>query len=296
MRNANQPLSFRPIPARAGIGLRAPHYAGVLETKPDVGWFEVHPENYMGAGGPPHRYLTAIRKDYPLSLHGVGLSLGSAGSLDQDHIRRLAELVERYQPGQVSEHVAWTTFEGAYLNDLLPLPYTEDSLAHLIEHIDEVQTALKRRILIENPSSYLTFAESTIPEHEFLVAAARRAGCGILLDVNNVFVSACNHGFDAEAYLAAIPAELVGEIHLAGHSVEELEGMTLRIDDHGSPVMEAVWALYEATIGRLGAVPTLIEWDNNIPALPTLLEEARLADAILARFGTSKDNRHAHAA
>ncbi len=295
MRNAEHAPSFRPIPARAGIGLKADHYAEILETRPDIGWFEVHPENYMGAGGPPHRYLSAIREHYPLSLHGVGLSLGSAGDLDAEHLGRLRSLTDRYQPGQVSEHVAWTTVDGAYLNDLLPLPYTEESLAHLVEHIDQVQEALARRILIENPSSYLRFAESTIPEEEFLVEAARRSGCGILLDVNNVYVSACNHGYDAAAYLAAVPADLVGEIHLAGHSVEELEGMKLHIDDHGSPVMDEVWDLYAATIDRLGPVPTLIEWDNNIPALAVLLDEAAAAEDILDRRAARKPG-HAHAA
>ena len=284
MTTIGHPFALDPIPARAGVGLKAEHYRDILEAKPDMGWFEVHPENYMGAGGPPHRYLTAIRQDYPLSMHGVGLSLGSADSPDPEHLRRLAALVDRYAPGQVSEHVAWSTVDGAFLNDLLPLPYTEEALDRLVEHIERVQDAIGRTILIENPSTYLEFAESTIPEPEFITAAARRAGCGILLDVNNVYVSACNLGFDAAAYLAAIPADLVGEIHLAGHAVEDVDGTELRIDDHSAPVIAAVWELFEATIGRLGRVPTLIEWDRHIPDWPVLAREAAAAEAILDRI------------
>ena len=283
MTTIGRPFALDPIPARAGVGLKAEHYRDILDSRPDMGWFEVHPENYMGAGGPPHRYLSAIRRDYPLSLHGVGLSLGSAEPPDPDHLRRLTALVDRYAPGQVSEHVAWSTVDGAFLNDLLPLPYTEEALDRLVEHIEQVQAAIGRTILIENPSTYLEFAESTIPEAEFIVAAARRAGCGILLDVNNVYVSACNLGFDAAAYLASIPADLVGEIHLAGHAVEDVDGTELRIDDHSAPVIEAVWDLFEATIRRLGRVPTLIEWDRHIPAWPILAREAAAAEAILDR-------------
>lgn len=269
-----------PIPARAGIGLRHPHYHALIETQPPVGWIEVHSENYFG-GGRPLACLEAARDLYPLSLHGVGLSLGTAGPLDRNHLARISALIERVQPDLVSEHVSWSITGGVYLNDLLPLPYTEEALAVIAEHVAETQDFLGRQILVENPSSYLQFSHSTISEPEFIAEIVRRTGCGLLLDVNNVHVSACNHGFDSRRYLDAVPAEAVKEIHLAGHAVRELGGATLRIDDHGSAVCPEVWDLYLHALRRLGPVPTLIEWDSNIPELPVLAAEASIADRIL---------------
>jgi len=265
------------IPARAGVGLKADHYRTILETSPDIGFFEVHAENYMGAGGPPHRYLAAIRDRYPLSLHGVGLSLGSADGIDRGHLERVARLVERIQPAVVSEHLAWSAAGGSYLNHLLPLPYTDESLARLCENVERTQDRLARRILVENPSSYLRFRESTIPEPEFLGELARRTGCGILCDVNNVYVTCRNLGQDLGAYLAALRPQVIGEIHLAGHARNDVDGQTVLIDDHGSPVAEEVWTLFTRAVARFGARPTLIEWDTDIPALDVLLEEARRA-------------------
>src|SRR5215510_12115436 len=219
------------IPAKAGIGLRFQHHQSVIDTQPDVPWMEVHTENYMG-GGTALRYLDAIRRDVPISLHGVGLSLGSAEGLDPAHLERIRRVAERIEPGLMSEHIAWSVIDGSYLADLLPLPMTEEALDVVCRHVDEVQDVLGRRILIENPSSYLQYTHSTIPEWEFLSAVVERTGCGILCDVNNIYVSACNHGWDASAYLAALPARAVGEIHLAGHAVRQLEGgKVLRIDD-----------------------------------------------------------------
>lgn len=270
-----------PVPSSAGIGLKASHYRTLLETRPPLSFLEVHPENYMGAGGPPHRYLEALAAHYPLSFHGVGLSLGSAGPLDPDHLARWRALVDRYAPAMVSEHVAWSAHAGIVHHDLLPLPYTEESLAILAGHVVEMQEALGRPVMMENPSSYLRFAASSIPEHEFMVELARRTGCLLLLDVNNVYVSACNHGFDPCAWLDAIPACLVGEIHLAGHAGIEFAGREILIDDHGSGVRDEVWTLYRQTVRRIGPRPTLIEWDTNVPDLPVLLSEAGRADAII---------------
>lgn len=281
-----------PIPVRAGIGLRHPHLREILETRPPLVWLEVHAENYMVGGAPLH-HLESLRGDYPLSLHGVGLSLGSAGPLDAAHLGRLDELVDRMEPGLVSEHLSWSVVDGTYLNDLLPLPYTEEALAIVVAHVDEAQEALGRAILIENPSTYLRFAHSTIPEWEFLAEIARRSGCGILLDVNNVYVSACNHGFDAAGYLDSIPAAAVGEIHLAGHAVRHIDGHDLRIDDHGSAVAPPVWELYTRAVNRLGPVPTLIEWDSNIPALDVLAGEARMAQRVLDACGDATEPAHA---
>lgn len=272
-----------PIPARAGIGLRFQHYQAVLEARPDVAWLEVHAENYLG-GGTPLRYLEAVRAAYPISLHGVGLSLGSAEGIDSDHLGRVGRLVERIEPALVSEHLSWSTVDGRYLADLLPLPMTEEALDVVCRHVDQVQTFLRRPMLIENPSTYLRFGHSTIPEWEFLAAVVMRCGCGILCDVNNIYVSACNHGWRASAYIAALPVTLVEEVHLAGHSVRQFDdGRTLRIDDHGSRVIPEVWALYVDALSRFGPVPTLIEWDTNVPALEVLLDEAAQADALLGR-------------
>lgn len=265
-----------PIPAHAGIGLRAPHYRDLLERAPDIGWVEVHSENYFGAGGQPLRFLDRVRREYPISLHGVGLSLGSSDALSIDHLRSLKALIERCEPGLVSEHLSWSASRGRYLNDLLPLPYTEEALAVFCEHVLQAQEFLGRRLLIENPSSYVAWCDSVIPETEFLSAVAERTGCGILLDVNNVYVSATNHGFDPLAYLAAIPAAAVGEIHLAGFD----QGEHCLIDTHAKPVAEPVWALYVDAVSRFGPVPTLVEWDTDLPPLEVLLAQARQADIL----------------
>jgi hypothetical protein len=275
------PGAGSPIPSQAGIGLRFRHHREVLERAPAMPWLEVHSENYM-SGGAALACLDAVRRDCPVSLHGVGLSLGSADGLDQVHLARVRDLVLRVEPGLVSEHVAWSIVDGTYLADLLPLPLTEEALDVVCRHVDEAQAALRRRILIENPSTYLRFSHSTIPEWEFIAAIASRTGCGILCDVNNIYVSACNHGFDAERYLAALPAAAIGEFHLAGHAVREFPGgRMLRIDDHGSRVCEAVWALYANALERFGPRPTLIEWDTNVPALDVLLNEAATAQAAI---------------
>jgi len=282
------------IPAKAGIGLRFQHHRDVLDTRPDVAWMEVHTENYMG-GGTALRYLDAIRRDMPISLHGVGLSLGSAEGIDSEHLERIRKVAERIEPGLMSEHIAWNVVAGTYLADLLPLPMTEEALDVVCRHVDHTQTYLKRRILVENPSTYIAFGNSIIPEWEFMTAVAARTGCGILCDVNNICVSSHNHGWDASAYIAALPPGTVGEIHLAGHSIKTFEdGSTLRIDDHGSRVSGEVWNLYQQALGRFGAVPTLIEWDNEVPPLEVLLHEADHAGQLLGN--SSGASCHADAA
>ncbi len=263
---------------RAGIGLRAPHYQAMLATRPALPFLEVHSENFFGDGGQPLRYLARFREDYPISTHGVGLSLGSTDPLDPEHLRRLKRLVEMLDPILVSEHLCWVGAGGRFLNDLLPIPYTDESLDHLVRRVGQVQDYLGRQILVENVSSYLQFAESSIPEWEFVAEVSRRAGCGILLDVNNIYVNACNHGFDARSFIDAIPPAAVGEIHLAGF---EDTGRML-IDTHGAAVCDEVWALYAYTLSRTGVVPTLIEWDTDIPSLDILLGEARKADTCLS--------------
>lgn len=268
-----------PAPTSVGVGLRAPHYQEVLATRPPAGWFEVHSENYFGAGGPPHHYLERVRADYPLSLHGIGLSLGSADALDERHLARLKALIERYEPALVSDHLSWSAIGGRYLNDLLPLPYTEEALAHVAARVRRAQELLGRELLIENPSTYLQYVHSTIPEWDFLAEVARRADCGILLDVNNVYVSAVNHGFEPRAYLRAVPAERVKELHLAGHTRKRYPEGEILIDTHNAPVDEPVWALYEETLALLGPRPTLIEWDTDLPPLAVLLSEAGRARA-----------------
>ena len=269
------------IPARAGIGLRFQHHRAVIEDKPPVAWLEVHTENYMG-GGAPLRDLDVIRREYPISLHGVGLSLGSAEGLDLGHLGRIRRVVERVEPALVSEHLSWSTSGGVYLADLLPLPMTEEALEAVCHHVDQTQSCLRRRILVENPSTYLRFRHSTIAEWEFLAAVAARTGCGILCDVNNIYVSAANHGWHASDYLTALPSSAVGEIHLAGHSIRELDGgRVLRIDDHGSRVIPEVWQLYSEALSLFGPVPSLIEWDTDVPPLDTLLDEAARAEALL---------------
>ncbi|NBB83118.1 MAG: DUF692 family protein [Alphaproteobacteria bacterium] len=269
-----------PIPARAGIGLRHPHVPDVLSHPPAVGWIEVHSENYLSDGGARRAALERIRRDFPLSCHGVGLSLGSAEGLDRDHLRALRGLFDRFEPGLVSEHVAWSVQGGRYLNDLLPLPYTEEALAVLARNIETAQEAFGRQILVENPSSYVAFAQSTLPEWEFMAEVVRRTGCGLLLDVNNIHVSAVNHGFDAETYLDAVPLDAVQEIHVAGHTMKRIGDATLLIDDHGSPVPEPVWQLLTGALDRLGPMPILVEWDTALPELPVLLAEAAKADRL----------------
>lgn len=269
----------KPIPAQTGIGLRAPHMREFLATLPKVGWVEVHSENYFGDGGQPVLMLERVRQHYPVSLHGVGLSLGSSDELSKEHLRSLKALVQRIEPGFVSDHISWSSVEGRYFNDLLPLPYTEESLDLICDHIDQTQEFLGRRILVENVSSYLQYDHSTMAEPEFVAQLASRTGCGILLDVNNVYVSAVNHGFDAYAYLHAIPQIAVQEFHLAGYSKTE----TLLLDTHSAPVSDPVWALYEAALARFGAVPSLIEWDADIPALAVLLNEAGKAEYLMEK-------------
>jgi len=277
----------------AGIGLKAPHYAGLLDRRPALGFLEIHAENFMGAGGPPHRWLSALTEHYPLSVHGVGLSLGSPGPLDHEHLEALARVVERTAPTLVSEHLAWCRVDGLVLNDLLPIPYSEESLEIFCDHLDETQERLGRPILIENPSAYIAWADSVLSEPEFLSELVRRTGCGLLLDVNNLYVSSRNLGLDPIAYLEALPGEVIGEIHLAGHHLRALEdGREIRIDDHGSPVCAAVWDLYRQTITRFGPRPTLIEWDTDVPALAILLEEAAQAQAVMAELW-GEEARHA---
>lgn len=275
-------MSTPSLPLRSGLGLKPEHYRRILDDRPDLGFFEVHAENYMGAGGPPHRYLAEIAAHYALSLHGVGLSIGGPEDLDRAHLARLRHLVERYRPASFSEHLAWSTHDGAYLNDLLSLPYTPATLDRVTAHVDTVQQALGRQMLLENPSTYVLFAESSIDEVDFLDAIARRTGCGLLLDVNNVMVSAVNHRLDPNRYVDRFPVEHVGEIHLAGYDeTTDAAGERLLIDAHGSRVRPDVFALYSYTIARTGPLPTLIEWDNDVPGLDVLLDEARLVDAVL---------------
>jgi uncharacterized protein len=281
------------IPRRGGVGLKAEHYRTIMERLPDVGFFEVHAENYMGAGGPPHRYLSAIRERYPLSLHGVGLSIGADRPLDKDHLRRLSELIKRYRPGLFSEHLAWSSHDTGFLNDLLPVPYTTETLVRVAEHVDQVQDALGRQMLLENPSTYVAFAESTYLETDFIAEVVRRTGCGLLLDVNNVYVASTNQQWDPVAYIHNYPLFHVQEIHLAGYTREaDDKGRPLLIDTHNRPVDEIVWDLFARAIQLTGPVPTLIEWDTNVPEWPTLMQEAQRAEAIMAA-NRQETTRHA---
>lgn len=269
------------IPARAGIGLRAEHYEDVLKSKPNVGWFEVHSENYFGIGGKPFTILEKIRQDYPISLHGVGLSLGSVDPLDGKHLTSLKRLIDCVEPGLVSEHISWSAINGKHLHDLLPLPYTEEALAHLVTRIGRVQDYLGRRILVENLSSYVQFRYSTMSEWEFINELAQRSGCGVLLDVNNVYVSANNHQFDPYFYIDSICADAVMEIHLAGHKRRQIDGSVFIIDTHDRVISAEVWSLYRHATNRLGSMPVLIEWDANMPTLETLVREANHAQQIM---------------
>jgi uncharacterized protein len=289
------PTPGQRTPLRAGVGLKAEHYRTILETKPDIGFFEVHAENYMGAGGPPHRYLSAITELYPLSLHGVGLSIGSKSPLDKKHIGRLAKLLLRYQPFLFSEHLAWSTHDAGFFHDLLPLPYTKDTLICVADHIDQVQTMLGRQMLLENPSTYLAFSESTYSETDFISEVVQRTGCGLLLDVNNVFVASTNQQSDPFDYISAYPLASVQEIHLGGYTEERGDyGEALLIDTHDAPVGEAVWNLFRHAVQCTGPIPTLIEWDSAIPEFPLLQAEAQRAEAIMSAAGP-KDVSYAYA-
>ncbi len=270
------------LPRHAGAGFKPQHFCDIIAAPQPIGFFEVHAENYMGAGGPPHAQLGALRQRYALSIHGVGLSIGSTQPLDRDHLARLKVLCDRYQPESFSEHLAWSSHDGVYFNDLLPLPYTANTLARVVEHIDEVQTALRCMMLLENPSTYVRLVESTMAEVDFLAEVSRRTGCGLLLDVNNVFVSAKNNDAEPLSYLDSFPLDRVKEIHLGGHH-EEIDntGAPLLIDAHGTPVADAVWTLYAHVITRAGPRPTLIEWDNDVPDWPTLRDQALKAETML---------------
>jgi hypothetical protein len=278
----------------AGTGLKPEHDRDIFEGARAVDFFEIHAENYMGAGGPPHHLLRRIAADYALSVHGVGLSIGGAGPLDRDHLARLKKLIGEVCPAMFSEHLAWSSHDGVYLNDLLPLPYNAGTLDCVVRHIDEVQHTLDIRMLLENPSTYVRFETSDMDEAEFLRSVAARTGCGLLLDVNNVYVSSVNHGFDAAAYIDRFPIELVGEIHLAGFAEDrDANGGRLLIDAHGAPVADAVWSLYRRTLARSGPVPTLIEWDNDVPDFASVVAEVALARAALTEQARRRDGRRA---
>lgn len=278
------------LPTSAGTSFKPQHFQAITTDRDGpcraVGFFEVHSENYFNPIGTDnktanHRQLAQLAQDYPLSFHGVGMNLGSATGLDPSHLAQLKALIDHYQPAAVSDHIAWVGTKDHYLNDLLPLPYTEEALNQLTANVIEAQDRLDRRLLIENPSTYLTFTHSHIGEADFVIEAARQSGAGLLLDINNVYVNGCNHGFDPAAWLNKIPADLVGEIHLAGHAVKDIDGVELRIDDHGSIVPMAVWSLYADLIGRIGPRPTLIEWDTDVPDWAVLQDEARKAARLM---------------
>ncbi len=278
------PVQVPGLPYRAGLGLKHEHFKEVLDTSPDIGFFEVHAENYMMAGGPFHHYLGLIRERYPLSLHGVGLSIGGEGPLNREHLGRLAALIERYQPHAFSEHLAWSSHGPVFLNDLLPLAYDAATLSRVCEHVDQVQSTLKRPMLLENPSTYLQFQRSTLDETDFISEIIRRTGCGLLLDVNNVYVSCINHQRDPLAYINALPLRAVGEIHLAGFAEDtDSLGDRLLIDDHGAPIDNAVWLLYQHVLALTGPVATLIERDNQVPAFSALYAEAQHAERYLSQ-------------
>jgi uncharacterized protein (UPF0276 family) len=286
MKTLRQPDFFNrcALPQRGGLGLKPQHVDTVLSTRPSVGFFEVHAENYMVAGGPLHHYLTRIRADYPLSIHGVGLSIGGEAALDESHLARLSQLIDRYQPESFSEHLAWSSHHDVFYNDLLPAPYHHATLSGVCDHIDQVQTRLRRQMLLENPATYVAFSSSTLDEGEFLSEVIKRTGCGLLLDVNNAYLSCLNHHRDCYAYLESLPLFAVGEIHLAGFAEDsDAAGAPLLIDTHGAPVADAVWALYQWVIDQLGAKPTLIERDQNLPEFSCLLAEAQRAEYLMSR-------------
>jgi uncharacterized protein (UPF0276 family) len=276
------------LPARSGLGLKPEHFHSILETLPDLGFFEIHAENYMVEGGPYHHYLAKIRSHYPLSIHGVGLSIGAEAGLDEAHLDRLAALIKRYEPQSFSEHLAWSSHGGVFLNDLLPLPYHAETLHRVCAHIDRVQERLQRRMLLENPATYVEFADSTFGEADFIGELVRRTGCGLLLDVSNVHVSCVNHGRDPQAFITALPLAATGQIHLAGFARDvDAAGDPLLIDSHGAAVADEVWRLYRFALEMLGPVPTLIERDNDVPAFPVLLAEARKAEAMLTTLAAA---------
>ena len=282
--------SFQPtsLPTRVGVGLKSEHYQQIIETRPDLGFFEIHAENYLVDGGAFHHYLTRIREIYPLSIHGVGLSIGGETALDNSHLNRLAALLDRYEPQSFSEHLAWASHGDIFLNDLLPLPYTRQTLQHVCDHIDQVQSHLQRQMLLENPATYVEFSASNMSETDFINTVIERTGCGLLLDVNNVYVSCINHNRDPYAYIKALPHASVGEIHLAGFASEtDAVGDPLLIDSHGSPVAQEVWSLYEHTLSLTGPVGTLIERDNDIPSFDVLFAESQQAGKLL-RAATHK--------
>ncbi|WP_424969412.1 DUF692 domain-containing protein [Dinoroseobacter sp. S76] len=275
-------FSHRPLPAAPGVGYKAQHFQEIISNPAPVEWLEIHAENYMGAGGRPIAQLKALSERFPISVHGVGLSIGGEGALDADHLARLKHLVSWLNPASFSEHLAWSTHDTHFLNDLLPVPYTAATLARVCAHINQVQDTLGRQMLLENPSTYVAFAESEMSEIDFLTEITRRTGCGLLLDVNNVFVSCTNQNWDPIAYIDAFPVGAVGEIHLGGHDEDEDEhGAPLLIDSHGAEVVDPVWSLYAHTLSKSGARPTLIEWDTDVPDWPVLAAEAqRAADAL----------------
>ncbi len=273
------------IPNRAGVGYKAQHLDGILKDPSDIGWLEIHAENYMGDGGRPIAQLKHLREQFPISCHGVGLSIGTEGPLDADHLARLKHLVDWLQPGLFSEHLAWSTHDSHFLNDLLPVPYTMTTAQRVAEHVDQVQQTVGRQMLLENPSTYVAFAESDMSEIDFLTEVAKRTSCGLLLDVNNVFVSGINQGYSPEGFIDAFPLDLVGELHLGGHEEDaDDHGATLLIDSHSRQVVDPVWALYEYTLKCGGARPTLIEWDNDIPEWDVLASEAAQAETLLSKL------------
>jgi hypothetical protein len=279
---SSAPATQPQLPCRAGISLKSQHYQQILDASPAVGFFEVHAENYLVAGGPFHHYLGLIRERYPLSIHGVGLSIGANQPLDREHLERLATLLERYQPQAFSEHLAWSSHGEVFLNDLLPLAYDAATLARVCAHIDQVQSRLQRQLLLENPATYVEFSNSSMDEATFIGEVVRRTGCGLLLDVNNAYVSSVNHHWDVQAYLRALPLHAVGEIHLAGFAEDrDAAGDRLLIDNHGAPVDAAVWRLYAEVLQLIGATPTLLERDNAIPPLDLLVQEAQRAQTLL---------------
>lgn len=276
------PLAQGQPSALAGAGFKHQHLPDIRAAGPEVDFFEIHAENYMGAGGPAHLMLATLRQAYPVSVHGVGMSIGGLDPLDAAHLARLRDLVRRCEPVLVSEHLAWSSHGGTFFNDLLPVPYTEATLHRVCDHLDQVQDVLQRRVLLENPSTYVEFASSTLQETEFLLAVARRTGCGLLLDVNNVFVSAANHGYSPFAYLDAFPMAHVQEMHLAGHrAAHDDDAAPLLIDSHDCTVAEPVWQLYRYAIGLAGPRPTLVEWDSALPAWSVLRDQALAARRIM---------------
>jgi len=277
-----------------GVGFKPEHFADIQSSEPDLGFFEVHAENYMGDGGMPHQILTALRQKYELSVHGVGLSLGTLGDLDQNHLERLKKVVDRYQPALVSEHLAWSSHSESrnllFLNDLLPLPYTQETLDRVVEHIDHTQNTLGRQILVENPSTYVAFSQTQMSEIDFITQMQKRAGCGLILDVNNVYISANNQKMDAFEYLDAFPTHAVGEIHLAGHAEDtDDSGERLLIDAHDRNVAPDVWDLYRHVIEKTDKITTLIEWDNDVPDWQTLFGEAQSARELMTQMGGKLD-------